>query len=62
VVRNPSPIVHALLALLVLLVAMVLAVYKPQALTPYGQRKQREQRMAGQPSAQGSRSTFRANR
>jgi hypothetical protein len=30
------------LALLVLLVATVLAVYKPRGVTPYGQRKQRE--------------------
>jgi hypothetical protein len=42
-VRNPSPGLHALLALLVLLVPTVLSVYKPRGLTPYGQRKQREQ-------------------
>jgi len=47
-VRNPSPLVHAVLALLILLVATVLAIYKPQALTPYGRRKQLEQRMASQ--------------
>ena len=39
VVRNPSPLVHAVLALVILLVATVLAIYKPQALTPYGRRK-----------------------
>jgi hypothetical protein len=44
VVRNPSPVVHAALALLVLLVATVLAVYKPRGMTRYGQRKQHEQR------------------
>lgn len=44
-VRNASPRLHAALALLVLLVATVLAVYKPRGLTPYGRRKQRE-RMA----------------
>jgi hypothetical protein len=44
VVRNASPLLHAALALLVLLAATVLAVYKPQGLTPYGWRKQREQR------------------
>jgi hypothetical protein len=45
-VRNPSPRfhAHAVLALLVLLVATVLAIYKPRGLTPYGRRKQREQR------------------
>jgi hypothetical protein len=45
-VRNPSPTVHAVLALLVLLVATVLAVYKPRGVTPYGRRKQHEQRTA----------------
>lgn len=39
-----SPLLHALLALGVLLVATVLAVYKPRAMTPYGQRNQRQQR------------------
>ena len=42
VVRNPSPLVHAVLALMILLVATVLAIYKPQAVTPYGRRKQRQ--------------------
>ena len=40
-VRNTSPGLHAALALLVLLTATVLAVYKPRGITPYGQRKQR---------------------
>ena len=35
-VRNPSPVLHAALALLVLLVATVLAVYKPRGMTRYG--------------------------
>ena len=39
VLRNPSPMIHAGLALLVLLVANVLAVYKPRGTTPYGRRK-----------------------
>ena len=43
-VRNVSPVLHAVLATLLLLVATVLAVYKPQGMTPYGQRKLREQR------------------
>jgi hypothetical protein len=47
-VRNPSPLVHSVLALLILLVATVLAIYKPQAVTPYGRRKQLEQRTASQ--------------
>src|SRR5215217_9558763 len=43
-VRNPSPALHAGAALLLLLVATVLAVYKPRGVTPYGRRKQREER------------------
>jgi len=39
-VRNASPMLHAVLAILLLLVATVLAVYKPRGLTPYGWRKQ----------------------
>jgi uncharacterized membrane protein len=38
-VRTLSPIVHAAVALLLLGVATVLAVYKPHGLTPYGRRK-----------------------
>ena len=39
VVRTPSPLLHACAALLLLLAATVLAVYKPRGLTPYGRRK-----------------------
>lgn len=39
VVRNPSPVVHAVLALAVLLGASALAVYKPRGMTRYGWRK-----------------------
>jgi hypothetical protein len=46
VVRNASPIVHAILALILLLVATVLGVYKPLGMTPYGTRKQDERRQA----------------
>ncbi len=42
--RNPSPLLHAGAAVVLLLVATTLAVYKPQGLTPYGQRKQHEKR------------------
>ena len=38
IVRNPSPVVHAVLALLVLLATTVLAIYKPRGVTPYGWR------------------------
>jgi uncharacterized membrane protein len=43
-VRNASPVLHAALALLLLVVATVLAVYKPRGMTGYGQRKQRQRR------------------
>ena len=43
-VRNPSPLVHAVLALVILMIATVLAIYKPKAVTAYGRRKQREQK------------------
>jgi hypothetical protein len=39
VLRDPSPVLHSALALLLLLVATTLAVYKPRGMTPYGQRK-----------------------
>jgi hypothetical protein len=38
-VRNASPRFHAAVALLLLLTATVLAVYKPRGMTPYGRRK-----------------------
>lgn len=38
--RSASPVLHAGAALLLLLVATVLAVYKPRGMTPYGRRKQ----------------------
>jgi len=44
VLRSPSPVLHAGAALLLLLTATTLAVYKPRGMTPYGQRKQQEQR------------------
>jgi hypothetical protein len=47
--RNPSPVVHAGGALLLLLVAATLSVYKPRGMTRYGQRKQREQRAVPTP-------------
>jgi hypothetical protein len=53
-VRNPSPLLHAGAALLLLLVATTLAVYKPRGMTPYGRRKQREQaRLQREPTAAG---------
>ena len=49
VVQNASPLLHATAALLLLLTATTLAVYKPRGMTPYGQRKQREQRAVSGP-------------
>jgi hypothetical protein len=43
-VRNASPIVHAVLALALLLAATVLGVYKPFGMTAYGIRRLDEQR------------------
>lgn len=44
-VRSTSPLLHAAAALVLLLVATTLAVYKPRGLTPYGWRKQRDARL-----------------
>ncbi len=49
VLRTPSVVLHSVLALLVLLVATTLAVYKPRGMTPYGRRKQHQQRTVPQP-------------
>jgi hypothetical protein len=40
--RDASPVLHAGTALLLLLVATTLAVFKPRGMTRYGQRKQHE--------------------
>ncbi|MEO7672449.1 MAG: DUF2269 domain-containing protein [Pyrinomonadaceae bacterium] len=44
VVRNASPVVHAALALIILLVAAILSIYKPRGITRYGRRKQNNTR------------------
>jgi hypothetical protein len=38
-VRNVSPLLHAAAALLLLLIATILAVYKPRGMTRYGRRR-----------------------
>jgi hypothetical protein len=50
-VRNPSPMVHAILALVLLLAATVLGIYKPFGMTAYGQRNREEegQRLSSTP-------------
>ena len=47
-VRNPSPVLHAILALILLFAATVLAIYKPFGLTPYGVRQQMQARQGAQ--------------
>ncbi len=47
--RSPSPVLHAGAALMLLIVATTLAVYKPRGMTRYGRRKQHEQRALSQP-------------
>ena len=42
--RDPSPVLHTAAALLLLLAATTLAIYKPRGLTRYGQRTQHRQR------------------
>jgi ABC-type uncharacterized transport system permease subunit len=43
--RSPSPLLHASAALVLLLAATILAVFKPRGLTWYGRRKLAEQRL-----------------
>ena len=47
--RSASPVLHAGAALLLLVLATVLAVYKPRGMTRYGWRKQQERRALSQP-------------
>jgi hypothetical protein len=49
--RDPSPVVHGVAAVVLLLVATTLSVYKPRGLTRHGQRTQRRQPPAILPSA-----------
>lgn len=51
--RSAAPVLHAGVALLLLLAATTLSVFKPQGVTPYGWRKQHEQRMARRTVASG---------
>jgi hypothetical protein len=55
VVRNASPIVHAILALILLLAATVLGVYKPFGMTDYGKLKLDERRFASATSFANAR-------
>jgi hypothetical protein len=48
--RDPSPVLHSTAALVLLLVATVLGVYKPRGMTLYGWRKQQQSSTAFQTS------------
>jgi len=50
--RNPSPVAHAAAAVALLLTALVLSIYKPRGLTPYGQRRQRRSTTTTAPAEQ----------
>lgn len=54
-VRNPSPMVHAILALILLLLATVLGVYKPFGMTDYGRRQQGARQVAQRNPLQDSK-------
>jgi hypothetical protein len=47
--RSPTAVVHAGLALLLLLAATALAVYKPRGRTRYGRRQHQERSTVGMP-------------
>ena len=51
--RSAAPVLHAGVALLLLLAATTLSVFKPQGVTSYGWRKQHEQRTARRTVASG---------
>ncbi|WP_225992732.1 hypothetical protein [Actinomadura rudentiformis] len=44
ILQSPSPTVHGVGALLLLLLAVVVSVFKPPGMTPYGARKHMERR------------------
>jgi hypothetical protein len=46
ILRTPTTILHSSAGLVLLLVAAILSVYKPRGVTPYGWRKQHEERAA----------------
>ena len=58
-VRNASPTLHAVLALILLMIATVLGVYKPFGMTPYGTRKYEQRRQAFPPVTSAPRAQGR---
>jgi hypothetical protein len=49
--RDPSPILHTAATVVLLVLAMILAVYKPRGVTPYGQRSRPRAGVASQSRA-----------
>ncbi|MGN2638983.1 DUF2269 domain-containing protein [Nocardia takedensis] len=47
--RAPTFVVHTFLAVIVLVAAMILAIYKPRGLTPHGLRQRREHAASARP-------------
>lgn len=54
---SPTAVVHSGAALVLLVLATILSVYKPAGMTPYGHRKHREQRTLAQPHERDAVST-----
>ncbi len=48
--RSPSPVLHAVAGLVLLLAAAALSIYKPRGMTRRGWRKQQERRQAAEPA------------
>ena len=46
VLRSPSVVLHSVLAMVLLLTAMTLAIYKPRGMTGYGQRRHKQRAVA----------------
>ena len=49
-VRNPSPVVHAGAAMVLLLLAAALSIYKPRGMTRYGWRRRQQERDGNRPA------------
>ena len=49
-VRNPSPVIHAGAAMVLLLLAAALSVYKPRGMTRYGWRRRQRERDGNRPA------------
>jgi hypothetical protein len=54
-IASDAPLLHSVVALLLLLVATAISVYKPRGLTPYGWRRQQARRAAASQRLQAAR-------